>query len=66
MVLAAFHTATAVLTRARCVLDRGARSLLEKESLGEADLAQLKEELTEQLRGSSGEVVVYGAIRAGA
>jgi cell division protease FtsH len=66
MVLAAFHTATAVLTRARCVLDRGARSLLEKESLGEADLAKLKEELTEQLRGSSGETVVYGAIRAGA
>jgi cell division protease FtsH len=65
MVLAAFHTATSVLMRARGVLDRGARSLLEKESLGEADLAKLKQELTEQLGGSAGEVAVYGAIRAG-
>jgi hypothetical protein len=38
---------------------------LEKESLGEADLAKLKQELTEQLGGSSGDVAVYGAIRAG-
>ena len=65
MVLAAFHTATSVLSRARGVLDRGARSLLEKESLGEADLAKLKQELNEQLGGSSGDVAVYGAIRAG-
>ena len=42
---AAFDRATAVLTRGRRVLERGARSLLEQESLGEAELAKLKEEL---------------------
>ena len=42
---AAFDRATAVLTRGRGVLERGARSLLEQESLGEAELGKLKEEL---------------------
>ena len=42
---AAFDRATAVLTRGRRVLERGARSLLEQESLGEAELGKLKEEL---------------------
>jgi len=42
---AAFDRATAVLTRGRRVLERGARSLLEQESLGEAELSKLKEEL---------------------
>jgi cell division protease FtsH len=50
LVLAAFETATSVLTRARCVLDRGARALLEKESLGEDELAELKLELIDRLR----------------
>ena len=49
-VIEAFDTATSVLTRARAVLDRGAQSLLEKESLGEEELAQLKLELAERLR----------------
>ena len=42
---AAFDRATAVLTRGRRVLERGARALLERESLGEAELAKLKAEL---------------------
>jgi cell division protease FtsH len=41
----AFDRATAVLTGGRGVLERGARSLLERESLGEAELARLQEEL---------------------
>ena len=41
----AFATATGVLTRAHAILDRGARSVLEKESIGEAELARLKNEL---------------------
>ena len=50
LVLAAFGTATSVLTRARGVLDRGARALLERESLGEDELARLKLELIDRLR----------------
>jgi len=42
---AAFDRATVVLTRGRRVLERGARALLERESLGEAELAKLKAEL---------------------
>ncbi len=49
---AAFDKATAVLTRGRRVLERGAKSLLERETLGEAELARLKEEF-EALSGSS-------------
>lgn len=41
---AAFDRATAVLTRGRRVLERGARALLERETLGEAELAKLKAE----------------------
>jgi cell division protease FtsH len=41
----AFDAATAVLTRARPILERGARLLLAKETLGEAELADLKREL---------------------
>jgi len=44
-VQAAFDTATRVLTRARSVLERGAESLLAKETLTEAELAVLKDEL---------------------
>ena len=42
---AAFDTATQILTRARGVLERGARTLLEAETLGESDLARLGQEL---------------------
>jgi cell division protease FtsH len=41
---AAFDRASAVLTRGRRVLERGARALLERETLGEAELAKLKAE----------------------
>jgi len=41
---AAFDRATAVMTRGRRVLERGARALLERETLGEAELAKLKAE----------------------
>jgi cell division protease FtsH len=41
----AFETATSVLTRARPVLERGAAMLLAKETLTEAELAVLKDEL---------------------
>jgi cell division protease FtsH len=43
MVAAAFHTATGVLTHARGILERGARAVLEKESIGETELAQLRD-----------------------
>jgi cell division protease FtsH len=49
---AAFDKATALLTRGRRVLERGAKSLLERETLGEAELAKLKEEF-EALPGGS-------------
>ncbi len=42
---AALATATSILTRARQVLERGARALLERETLGEAELETLKEQL---------------------
>jgi cell division protease FtsH len=45
LVGAAFETATEVLKRGRSVLERGARALLETESLGEAELIQLGQEL---------------------
>jgi len=41
----AFETATRVLAGARCVLERGAKLLLAKESLGESELAALKTDL---------------------
>jgi cell division protease FtsH len=44
-VQSAFETATQVLVRARPVLERGARQLLATETLGEAELAALKQEL---------------------
>ncbi|HEU4625220.1 MAG TPA: hypothetical protein VFS52_10680 [Steroidobacteraceae bacterium] len=44
-VAAAFAIATRVLTRARCVLEKGAKLLLAKETLSEVDLMALKEEL---------------------
>ncbi len=46
LVRSAFETATGVLTRHRALLERGARTLLAKESLGEAELAELKASLT--------------------
>jgi len=46
----AFQTATAILTQAREILRRGAHAVLEKETIGEAELAQLKVEL-ERVRG---------------
>jgi cell division protease FtsH len=45
LVHAAFDTATDVLKRGRSVLERGARALLEAESLGEAELTRLGQEL---------------------
>ena len=42
---AALATATSILTRARQVLERGARALLEKESLGESELEAIKGQL---------------------
>ncbi|HVW70161.1 MAG TPA: ATP-dependent zinc metalloprotease FtsH [Steroidobacteraceae bacterium] len=47
MVLAAFQTATSVLTKARTVLEKGAKLVLEKESIGESELAQLRLALRE-------------------
>lgn len=41
----AFLTATGILTRARAIVERGARSVLEKESIGEAELAHLNGDL---------------------
>ncbi len=46
----AFETATGVLTQAHAILERGARAVLEKETIGEVELAQLKDELG-RLRG---------------
>jgi cell division protease FtsH len=45
LVHCAFDTATEVLKRGRSVLERGARALLEAESLGEAELTRLGQEL---------------------
>jgi cell division protease FtsH len=45
----AFDTATGILTRAREVLEKGARQLLERESLAEAELAGLKMQLVAAL-----------------
>ena len=50
LVQEAFETATTVLTQARAILERGARAVLEKETIGEVELAQLKDELG-RLRG---------------
>jgi len=50
----AFVTATGLLTRAREVLDKGARLLLERETLTEADLAVLKTELVAVLGDAAG------------
>jgi cell division protease FtsH len=41
----AFETASAILARARVLLERGARALLEKETLQEDDLQELRGEL---------------------
>jgi len=43
----AFARATDILTRARGILERGAREVLEKESIGEPELARYKSELRE-------------------
>ncbi len=45
LVQAAFETATAILDRSRQILERGAQAVLAKESIGEAELGKLKEEL---------------------
>jgi cell division protease FtsH len=42
LVQQAFETATGILTRARRVLEQGAKVVLEKESIGEAELGQLE------------------------
>jgi cell division protease FtsH len=47
----AFDTATGVLSKARSVLEQGARSLLAKETLGESDLAAIKRDLLNALLG---------------
>jgi len=41
----AFETATGILAQARAVLEQGAKVVLEKESIGELELAQLKDAL---------------------
>ncbi|MGB8326226.1 MAG: ATP-dependent zinc metalloprotease FtsH [Steroidobacteraceae bacterium] len=46
----AFETATRILVAARRVLERGAKLLLEKETLAEPELAALREELQAALR----------------
>jgi cell division protease FtsH len=46
IVHAAFDRAVAILTREREVLERGAKLLLEKETLAEPELAELKSALT--------------------
>jgi cell division protease FtsH len=46
----AFETASRILTAARRVLERGAKLLLEKETLAEPELAGLREELQAALR----------------
>ncbi|HEY6927971.1 MAG TPA: cell division protein FtsH, partial [Steroidobacteraceae bacterium] len=45
LVQEAFETATTILTQARAILERGSRAVLEKETIGEVELAELKEEL---------------------
>jgi len=42
----AFQTATRILTHARSILERGAKVVLEKESMGEIELAQLREDMS--------------------
>jgi cell division protease FtsH len=42
LVQQAFETATGILTLARAVLEQGAKVVLEKESIGEAELGQLE------------------------
>ena len=49
----ALDSATGILQRAHAVLERGAHELLEKETLGEAELAPLKRELEALLSESS-------------
>jgi cell division protease FtsH len=56
----AFDTATSVLAPARQVLERGARLLLEKETLGESELSRLREELEEVARGRNAMVHLPG------
>ncbi|MGH8801267.1 MAG: hypothetical protein ACREX6_03095, partial [Casimicrobiaceae bacterium] len=46
IVHSAFDRAVALLTRERDVLERGAKLLLEKETLTEPELAELKSALT--------------------
>jgi cell division protease FtsH len=48
----AFAVATRVLTRARRVLEKGAQALLAKETLGEAELAALRDELAASAPGA--------------
>jgi len=45
LIRSAFETATSILARARHLLESSASALLEKESLGEAELATIKEQL---------------------
>lgn len=51
LIYTAFQTATDILTQARAILERGASAVLEKESIGEAELASLKKDL-ERIAGS--------------
>ena len=46
----AFESATAILARARPVLERGAELLIARETLEAADLAELREALLQSLQ----------------
>jgi cell division protease FtsH len=47
----AFQTATQILTRGRVVLERGAKLVLDQETIGEPELARLRQEI-ERLPGT--------------
>ena len=60
----AFERATAVLTGNRAVLERGAKALLEHESLGETELAALRVQLSPSTHASNKIVSAVPAVAA--
>jgi cell division protease FtsH len=53
LVYVAFQKASGILTQAHAILERAARSVLEKESIGEVELTQLKRDLEKALGPAS-------------
>jgi cell division protease FtsH len=56
----AFQTATNILTHTRSILERGAKVVLEKESIGEIELAQLREGMSDLPGPTAAKEIGYG------